>query len=71
MFTLNNTFLRGKKDFLKIKNIYVEAKKNNEDQYHTDSMDSNTEFDSLHDKKYFFTAKCPKRRNYGFVLAQS
>lgn len=33
-------------------------KKNNEDQYDIDSMDSNREFDSLCFKKFFFLDKC-------------
>lgn len=58
MFTLNNTFLRRKRLFENEKYICGEKKKNNEDQYDIDSMDSNTDFDSLCVKKFFFLDKC-------------
>lgn len=40
----------------------MERKKNSKDQYDTDSMDSNTEFDSLYDKKFFFFGDLSKKK---------
>lgn len=38
IFTLYNTFLRGKKEFLNIKNIFVGRKTNNEAQHDSKFM---------------------------------
>lgn len=54
-FALYNTFLRGKKIFLNIKNIHVWGEKNNNEDQYIDLMDSNAEFNLLYGKKYLTT----------------
>lgn len=65
---LEITHSLGEKDFLKMESINVGRRKNHEDQYDTDSMDSQSLIRYM--PKKFFLETCPKRRNNGFVFAQ-